>query len=137
MNDIYVLDACALVALIKGEDGADVVWDILSRAMSGGAAVLMHELNLLEVYYGFYRERGKDYAEQKVEQAAEFFTTLQGLTPAVFAEAGRLKATYKISIADAVALAQASVSGGAVLTADHHEMDVVEQKENIAFKWIR
>jgi predicted nucleic acid-binding protein len=59
------------------------------------------------------------------------------LTSAAFAEAGRLKATYKISIADAVVLAQASVSGGAVVTADHHELDVVEQNESIAFKWIR
>jgi predicted nucleic acid-binding protein len=137
MSDVYVLDACALVALIKGEQGADVVWDVLNRTSKGDAITLMHELNLLEVYYGFFRERGKDYAEQKTEQSAEFFTTIQGLTPAAFAEAGRLKASYKISLADAVVLAQASISGGAVVTADHHEFDVIEEKEPIHFHWIR
>ncbi len=133
MNDICVLDACALVAFIKGEPGADIVWDVLSRTATGGAVTLMHELNLLEVYYGFYRERGKEYAEQKTEQCVEFFTTIQGLTPAAFSEAGRLKASYKISIADAVVLAQASISGGAVF----HEFDQIESKENIRFSWIR
>jgi predicted nucleic acid-binding protein len=137
MNDIYVLDACALVALIKGEQGADIVWDVLNRTATGDAATLMHELNLLEVYYGFFRERGKDYAEQKIEQSSEFFTTIQGLTPAAFAEAGRLKASYRISIADAVVLAQASISGGAVVTADHHEFNAIEEKEPIHFHWIR
>jgi len=137
MNNIYVLDACALVALIKGEQGADVVWDILYKNTTGDAVALMHEINLLEVYYGFYRERGKDYANQKLEQSVEFFTTIQGLTPAAFTEAGRLKASYKISIADAIVLAQASISNGAILTADHHEMDIVEQNESIIFKWIR
>ena len=137
MNDIYVLDACALVALIKGEQGADVVWDALNKTATGDAVTLMHEVNLLEVYYGFYRERGKDYADKKLEQCAEFFTTIHGLTPAAFAEAGRLKASYRISIADAIVLAQASICGGAVLTADHHEMDIIGQNEKIAFKWIR
>ena len=53
-------------------------------------------------------------------------------------EAGRLKACYRISIADSVALAEASVSWGRLLTADHHEFDAVEKKEgNIGFCWIR
>jgi len=34
-------------------------------------------------------------------------------------------------------LAQAKVSGGALLTSDHHEFDVIEGKENIEFVWIR
>ena len=52
-------------------------------------------------------------------------------------EAGRLKATYRISLADSIALAEASVSGGILLTADHHELELVEKNENIVFHWIR
>ena len=55
----------------------------------------------------------------------------------IFTEAGRLKASYKISLADSVALAQAIVSGGALLTADHHEFDAIEKHEKIRFEWIR
>jgi predicted nucleic acid-binding protein len=55
----------------------------------------------------------------------------------VFLEAGRLKAAYKISLADSIAVASASVSGAALITADHHELDAVEATERIRFFWIR
>ena len=137
MSERYVLDACAIVALIKGEDGDEIVWSTLYQASTYNVTVVMHEINLLEVYYGFYRERGKKYADQKIAEASIFFETIRGLSSAVFAEAGRLKSLYRISLADSVALAEASVSGGALLTADHHEFDVIEQKEEIKFLWIR
>jgi predicted nucleic acid-binding protein len=63
---------------------------------------------------------------------------LADLSQKSLVEAGRIKTAYKLSLADAIALAEASVSGGAFLTADHHEMDKVEQCEpNIKFLWIR
>ncbi|MCL2003045.1 MAG: hypothetical protein FWG72_03445 [Oscillospiraceae bacterium] len=40
-------------------------------------------------------------------------------------------------IKDAIALAAASVFGGELLTADHHELDKIEQSEKIQFSWIR
>jgi predicted nucleic acid-binding protein len=53
-------------------------------------------------------------------------------------EAGRIKSFYKISLADSIAIAEASVTGGVLLTCDHHEMDKVERRENnIKFRWIR
>jgi predicted nucleic acid-binding protein len=59
------------------------------------------------------------------------------LSDEVFNEAGRFKASYRISLADSIALAEASVSGGELLTADHHEFDVIEKQEKIKFHWIR
>jgi predicted nucleic acid-binding protein len=59
------------------------------------------------------------------------------LTDDVFAEAGRLKAIYKISLADSIALAEASVSEGLLLTSDHHEFDAIESTEKIKLYWIR
>jgi predicted nucleic acid-binding protein len=137
MNALYVLDACAIIALIKREAGWETVLNVLSDTVTGKATAFMHEINLLEVYYGFYKERGREYAEEKIAEASSFFVTISGLTKPVFAEAGRLKAAYKMSLADSVALAQASVLNGALLTADHHEFDVVERAEGIRFIWIR
>ena len=55
----------------------------------------------------------------------------------VFEEAGRLKASYRLSLADAIALAQTKVSGGVLLTSDHHEFDTIEAKESVQILWIR
>jgi PIN domain nuclease of toxin-antitoxin system len=135
----YVLDACALLALLRNETGADVVENIIDDADVGNAKVSMHKANLLEVYYDILRSYGKDQARETLYEVAQLpITVIPDISDAFFEEAGRLKALYKISFADTFALAAASVSGGLLLTADHHEMDALERCEpNIKFMWIR
>ena len=55
----------------------------------------------------------------------------------VFKEAGRLKATYKISLADSIVLAEAKTRGAKILTADHHEFDPINKDLEVSFYWIR
>lgn len=49
----------------------------------------------------------------------------------------RLKSTYRISLADSIALAQAIALNAELLTCDHHEFDVLEPFEPIKILWIR
>jgi predicted nucleic acid-binding protein len=139
MTAKYVLDACALLALLRDETGADIVADTIKAANVDKANLIMHKVNLLEVYYDVYRSIGKARADEVVSKVkSQPITIISDISDALFEEAGRLKASYKISLADAVALAGTSVVGGILLTADHHEMDKVEQSEpNIKFQWIR
>jgi len=138
MNEVFVLDACALIALINEEEGAEIVKDVLKRAQTGKATVIMNKLNLLEVYYDAYRSYGKEAAEKLIMNINRPPIVIQAeLSDAVFKEAGRLKASYKISIADSVALGETIVSGGQLLTSDHHEFDAIEKSEDIRFHWIR
>jgi len=136
--ETYVLDACAMLAVLSDESGADVVVDIYRKAASEKVILSMNKLNLLEVYYDLIRAYGK-------ERADDFFNEVKHLpiyiyheiTDRVFMEAGRLKATYKISLADSIALAQTLVLDGKLLTSDHHEFDIIEDCEPIRFQWIR
>lgn len=52
-------------------------------------------------------------------------------------EAGRLKATYRISLADSIALAEAKINNAYLITADHHELDLIEDKKEVLICWIR
>jgi predicted nucleic acid-binding protein len=134
----YILDACALIALLKDEVGADKVTAVFNAANNGGTTIAINRLNLLEVYYDAYRSRGKEQADRMVLELKKRPVTIQTeITDKVFEEAGRLKVSYKISIADSVALAEALVSNGVLLTADHHEFDIIERQEAIKFQWIR
>jgi predicted nucleic acid-binding protein len=138
MSEVYVLDACALTALLKKEAGADEVFAIYKKAVAGEASLVMNKLNLLETYYDQYRSLGKLVADKTLDSIKKSpITIISEISDVVFAEAGRLKASYRISLADSVALAEASVLKGTLLTADHHELDAVEQKEHIKFRWIR
>ena len=138
MNNVFVLDACALIALINNEDGSDIIEDVIRKAQAGNASIIMNKLNLLEVYYDAYRTYGEDVANKLINNINKPpFSIHAELSDDVFKEAGRLKASYKISIADSVALAETIISGGKLLTSDHHEFDVIEKAENIEFHWIR
>jgi len=55
MNELFVMDACALIAFLRDETGAEVVTTVLRNANGGKAAIRMNGINLLEVYYDVYR----------------------------------------------------------------------------------
>ena len=137
MNNYFVLDACALLAVARNEDGANVVVEAYRKADNDEVALLINRVNLLEIYYDFYRYKGKEYANDFVKKVKQSIVQIREFDEAIFEEAGRLKASYKISLADSIALAQALVTGGGLLTADHHEFDAIEGKEDISFRWIR
>jgi PIN domain nuclease of toxin-antitoxin system len=59
MSKALVLDACSLTALLNGEAGAEKVRNILNRVF-GEVQVLMHKLNLLEVYHDDWRARREE-----------------------------------------------------------------------------
>ena len=134
----YVLDACALLSLLLNENGQEKVSSILGEAINGKAVVCMHGANLLEVYYDRYKVLGKEQAEEMMRQIKQLPISMRmNISDGLFAEAGRLKATYRISLGDAFALSLASICGGTLLTCDHHEFDAVDKTEKIKFLWIR
>jgi predicted nucleic acid-binding protein len=135
---IYVLDACALIAFLDNEDGADKVNTLIKRGNDGEIILYMSSINVFEVYY--------DRLKRDRVLAHDFRSTFSALSIQVlhieetplFAEAGRLKAAYrKISTADALGLATASCLDAIFVTSDHHELDAIDQKEAIEFLWFR
>ena len=133
-----MLDARAVIAALSNEEGADKVEAAYNEASFDNAKIVMNIINLLEVYYDDYRIHGKESADKMAESIMSAPTTIvTEIKQDIFAEAGRLKATYKISLADSIVLAQAIVLKGSLLTCDHHEFDAIEGKEPLTFHWIR
>ena len=88
----YVLDACALLALLRNEPGADIVADALNTAVNGETEIIMNKVNLLEVYYDLYRTLGKDKADEILTEIKKRPLTINAeITDEIFEEAGRLK----------------------------------------------
>lgn len=138
MSNVYVLDACALLAILNNEPGADIVESVLREALGGNAVVYMNKTNIFEVYYGIYRVDGQTKADEayRIIQKQPI-DIIDVFTDDVFQESARLKAKYKMSLADSIALGEASVRNASLLTSDHHEFDIVERQESIKFFWIR
>jgi PIN domain nuclease of toxin-antitoxin system len=134
----YVLDACAVIAFLNDEEGAHRVEQLLSQGDQAPNTLFMHEINLLEIYYGVYRDESKELAEQTYAKLFDLpIKFVTGLRENVFKEAGRLKAVYKISLADSIALAEAKIRRIPLVTCDHHEFDPIQDKNELDFFWIR
>lgn len=137
MRERYVLDACAIIAALTNEPGVNVVADIFDKARKD-VEVVVNKINLLEVYYDVLRRCGKETADDVLHEfKMNPIDIVSEISDEVFMEAGRLKAAYRISLADSIALAETFVRGGKLVTSDHHEFDVIEENENIGFIWIR
>ena len=119
---IEVLDASALVAYIKKEDGAIVVESLLDDP---GSTCFAHSVNLCEVYYEVIRElSGEPTASQTI---ADLFAAgvieADDMDRSFWQSVGQLKAGGRISLADCFCIALAIRVGGRVVTSDHHEFD--------------
>jgi len=60
----YFLDACAMIALLLGEPGEEVVW---AHLLEKDATYFAHSVNLCEVFYDYYRESGEAAASVAIE----------------------------------------------------------------------
>jgi predicted nucleic acid-binding protein len=128
----YIFDACALIAWLDNEPGADVVDDLIYRAKKGEIVVVMSVV----LYYDRIYVKGKEYADTFFNELYHSgIIILEDIPFDVAKETGRMKTTYDISFGDAFAIAVASVSGGTLVTKDH-EIEAVEQAENLSVRWI-
>lgn len=117
----YVLDSTALIAFLYGETGADVVEAYL---LDVNALCVAHVINLCEVYYHAYRLKGEQAAETAIATLAGIGVFPHSdLDEALWKQAGKIKGSYKLSLADAVGLALTLKVGGEFITSDHHELD--------------
>jgi len=65
----YILDACALIALLNRElgKGYETVRDLLDRAVTGEITLCMSLVNLVEVYYRIIQLKGVQTADAVME----------------------------------------------------------------------
>ena len=132
---VVVLDACALIAYCNDEAGAEVV----SAALQDVRHIWISGVNLLEIAYDAVKRTGDATSALRVmEMVSELPLQIHWhLDPEMIISAAGFKARFRISMADAVALALAAKYGAPVMTCDHHEFDPIEKSGQARFLWIR
>ena len=138
MTAIYVLDANALLAYLGRETGFEKVREILFLAETGKCLLYIHAVNLYELYYQFYRDKGETEATQLWTDINDMPVKILYTFDENFVKtAGRIKANFKMSVADSFLLTQAYLLNAEVITSDHHELDVVDRANLVKFLWYR
>jgi len=132
--NIYVLDACALIAFLQKETGFERATSILKNPEN---VILMHAVNFGEVYYDALKT-SKDTAEMLFEQMKKLPVKIQwNIDRNTIEIAGNFKINHRMSIADSYVLALAEIYNAQIISTDHHEFDAVEKNSNLKFYWLR
>ncbi len=104
---MVVFDTEALLIFYLGEEGAEVVEDLLRRIQNKETKGFLNIVNLTEFYYILYR-RDAAIAEEKVRNLRAYGMEIVPLMDnAIWREAGKIKGEHAISLADAFAVATA------------------------------
>jgi predicted nucleic acid-binding protein len=97
-----VLDTSALFALTDEEPGAGQVESLLEGAREEKVLVGISSISLMEVYYIALRESSEDVATNLVALLKSWPVQLWSPDERILLRAGRLKAGYRLSLADAI-----------------------------------
>lgn len=123
-----VLDAYALLAFFQGEKGASRVASALAEAEKGRCLLSISMINVAEVFYRLCKCGMPEAAESFLEhlKRGEIPVETVSATDRRVLSAARLKAGFRLSLADAFAAGLAAEKGVPVLTGDPEFRALVE-----------
>jgi len=128
-----VLDAYAILAFLEDQPGADVVKQLIERAIEDRTKLAMSVVNLGEVWYVLARAESAEFADQMVSDIQGMAIEVVDADWPQARQAAAFKAALKMSYADCFAASLAKLRKGEVVTGDR-EFKAVEDEVRIA--WI-
>jgi PIN domain nuclease of toxin-antitoxin system len=121
----YVLDACAMIAFLRNEEGSEFVASLLSNEFC-----MAHVVNLCEVYYDcLMRGENEQVASQIIADLRSLDLVFREDIDNQFWQmiasykANIRKASLQISLADCFVISLADREKATIITSDHHEFD--------------
>lgn len=131
-----ILDACAVIALVKDEAVAEIVEEYL---LGNDYECMIHSVNLCEVYYGFLRSDGEEFTKEIINKLQNSNVSFRSdLTMDFWQQLARYKASIRrLSWADCFALTLANREQGLLVTSDRKEFGPVVPLNICAIHFIR
>ena len=138
MQNLYVLDACALIAFLRQEQGTDKVKEHFDAALTDECKILIHKVTIVEALYDQKKADSTldlDYVLTSIMDLP--LTVTASLEDNFIKTAALYKVDYRISFADCFVLALAKLEAAKVITSDHHEFEAIERRGELQFEWFR
>lgn len=130
-----VLDACAIIAYLRDESGAEIVEAIIEDKSN---RCFIHAINACEIYYGFLRSAGEVIAQATITEIdSAGVIIIDTFDRELWQIAGQLKARNRLSLADCIALSLAIRMQATLVTSDHHELDTINNQGICQIRFIR
>lgn len=129
----HIVDASALIAYFKGEQGHERVSSLLVDERNNLA---IHAVNLCEVYYGYLRSDGSEKANEAWERATKLLGVLETIDGGFIKRVGRWKVNPGLGLGDSFVAACAEEHAAILVTADP-DFEPVQQGGLVRVEFIR
>ena len=126
MEKDYVLDTSALFVYIQEESGSRTVENIFDSAAKEKCNIFVSFISLMEIYYITWQEKGEDIAKELVILVKSLPIEIVESNERLILSAGRIKASHRLSVADAIVAATAIDKSGILVHKDP-ELDAVSR----------
>ncbi len=134
MTKNYLFDAFPLLCWLQQESGYEMVDDLLGEAEEGKVSIMIHMINLGEVFYRVCRVSGIKKAEEILRGIRLLPIGILSVSDEDVMEAAKIKAKYSISYADAFAVSKALQNEATIVTGDPEYKPV---SKIIEILWLR
>jgi predicted nucleic acid-binding protein len=134
MTSPYLFDSHALLAFFQNEEGAEIVAEILQRAMEKRLDRLICVINLGEITYVTKRRFGDSKKLEVLARVHQLGLRVLPVPENLVFKAAEIKAQYPISYADCFVLACAIEHSARVVTGDP---DFKKIAHLVSIDWIR
>ena len=125
-NKNYVLDSSAFLTFFEDEKGTSTVQKLLELAKKEEVIIFVCFATYTEIFYITFREQGQEEAQKRIKLMNRLAVTRVESSEELGLIAGRLKATNKLSFADAWIAATAVLYDSTLV----HKDPEFEQLEN-------
>jgi predicted nucleic acid-binding protein len=112
------LDSSAILALIYGEPGVDIVRQLLEDAERERAVVYLSVISLCEIVSSLIKTHGENVARDELALVLTMPVQMDSPTRQQCAEAGWLRGRHKLSTADAIIATQAIAANAELVHKD-------------------
>ena len=114
-----ILDTSAILAYFEGEEGKETVEIFLIRSASNEIELFIPFSAAIEFYYINFNSQGEETANQRFAMLMSLpINVLKSIDESYIIQAGRLKASYPISFADALIAAYAFLEKASLVHKD-------------------
>lgn len=109
MTDLFVFDTSAILTFTDAEPGAEQVEKLLESTKTTPCQILAVQVSLMELHYITIRQTGEDAAAKMIALVKAWPMSWVALDEKILLQAGKLKAAYRLSVADAMIAAVAKL----------------------------
>ena len=108
MKSKFLLDTSAIITYFTGEPGSDVIKELFEKSIKDEVLILVPFISQIEFYYINHKKAGEDTANQRFAYLSNFpVNIIKEISEPYLIQAGRIKAQYHVSMADAMIAAYA------------------------------